>query len=136
MRGLKRLKDFFKSDNPELAKNQAVSRTLGLICLAFLIALLTTFLVIPALTSFLGENPPKALEIAVSCFITLITSLLFIRFSWDQVNATVRVAIDVALDEYKKNYSLNEEIKRQHKEFGYQHKAGQQCPEQVGLISS
>ena len=117
MRGLKKVRDFFRSDNSEFAKNKAVSRTFELIFLAFVVALLNTFLFIPMLSPVLGENPPKVLEIAVNVCITIIVSLIFVRFSWDEVNSTVRIAIDTAIDEYEKARSLDENIKRQHQEF-------------------
>lgn len=121
-----------KAKNSEVAKNQAVSTTLGLIFSAFLIALIVTFGLPKLLALFLGNDTAESIKTFVNIITGLITSSLFLWLSWDRINATVGSAIDAAvnerietevsrykqeLDNYRKMESLEAVIKRQNREF-------------------
>jgi len=108
--------------HPDLAKNEAIYTTIGLIFSAFIVALVIAFGVPPLLSSVLSSSTTDPTKTIVTVLTGLTTSVFFMWFSSDRIKTTVGLAIDASVNQkaeaYQKQHpDLEERLRIQLQEY-------------------
>ena len=88
----------------DLAKNEAIYTTIGLIFSAFIVALVIAFGIPPLLSSVLSSSTTDPTKTIVTILTGLTTSVFFMWFSSDRIKTTVGLAIDAAVTQKSEEY--------------------------------